>query len=106
GLSEELLDRRGGCRGPLALQTNDHRLVLGVHEVRFDEAARQQRTADEGHEEDDVLAEQPAPPIRQDILSWWDLLVGHASSKPSAPRSAATRTTRSAPQAPRRRTPG
>jgi len=76
-LPEELLDRGGSGHGPLALEPDDYCLVLGVDEVGFDEAARQQRPADERHEDDDVLAEQPAPTCRQHALDWRAGLLGH-----------------------------
>ena len=68
GLAQVLLDRGSGGHGPLALQPNDRRLILRVDEVRFDQAAGQQRSADQDHEDDEVLPEQPAPTCRQNAV--------------------------------------
>src|SRR6266545_1835245 len=59
-LSDELLDAAGGGLRLLPLDGHQRGLVLLVREVQLDEAAGQQRRADQAGEKDHVLDEEPA----------------------------------------------
>src|SRR5262249_4928846 len=58
-LLDELLDLGRRREGFLALECDEHPLLLLVREVHVDDPAAEQRTAHQADEEDDVLPKQP-----------------------------------------------
>jgi len=58
-LQDELLDARRGGERLLMLQAGERDLVFLIREVEADAARDQQRTADEGEDQQEVAAEQP-----------------------------------------------
>ena len=78
-LLDELADLRGRGLGLLALDADQRRLVLLVGEPDLEQPVGEQRDADDGDEQADIFAEQPAanlsvarePPLDAAIYAFW-----------------------------------
>ena len=90
-LLDELADLRGRGLGLLALDADQRRLVLLVGEPDLEQPVGEQRDADDGDEQADIFAEQPAahaPPARGRNRRDRNRFAhgGHLNSPPPGPR--------------------